>query len=146
MTATDRIRELDQDLAPGSETALLGDALRSLADDPSPANLAWWIGAYRLLAFGLAYPERWDRDVGRRVWSDPTEQILQSGDDWTGWVEPTPTGADLRAWREREDLTQARAAEVAGVRRLAWARWESGTRSVPQWLPDVLVQRWGMAP
>lgn len=61
-------------------------------------------------------------------------------------VREPPTPDDLRAWRESEDLTQEQAAQVAGVQRLAWARWETGERSVPQWLADTLRQRWGSAP
>ena len=57
---------------------------------------------------------------------------------------PTPT--ELRAWRRAEGLTQERAGRLAGVERLAWARWELGTRPVPQWLADTLRQRCGSAP
>ena len=56
------------------------------------------------------------------------------------------TPADLRAWREAEGLTQERAAKLAGVELRGWQRWESGERSVPQWLADVLLVRWGSAP
>jgi len=142
-----RIYEMDRALAPGSETALLGDALRSIraASDPG-ADLAWWVGAYRMMEWGTANPERFDRDVGRGVWDGPTEMILRSCEDMTGWTPPAPTPDDLRAWRESEGLTQERAGKLAGVERLAWARWETGTRSVPQWLADVLLQRHGSAP
>lgn len=57
-----------------------------------------------------------------------------------------PTPADLRAWRDAEDLTQDDAARLAGVARETWARWEIGTRAIPQWLADTLRQRWGTAP
>ena len=68
-------------------------------------------------------------------------------DGWQrGRVTETPTPADLRAWRKRAGLTQERAGKLAGVERLAWARWELGTRPVPQWLRDTLLQRWGSAP
>ena len=142
-----RIHEMDRDLAPGSETALLGDALRSIRSSSHPrADLAWWVGAYRLLEWGTANPERFDRDVGRGVWDSPAEMILSSGECMAGWTPPPPTPDDLRAWREAEGLTQERAGHVAGVKRLAWARWEGGTRGVPQWLADTLLQRWGSAP
>ena len=133
-------------MAPGSETPLLGDALDSIRRDPSAANLAWWVGAYRMLGWAYAYPEAWDLRVGRGAWGGPAEQILTSGEDWTGWTPPAPTPDEVRAWREREGLTQARAGNLAGVERLAWARWEGGTRPVPQWLRDTLLQRWGTAP
>lgn len=142
-----RIHELDRALAPGSETPLLGPALDSLrrADDEA-VDLAWWVGAYRMYEWALANPERWARDMGGDVWDSPDEQILTSGDDWTGWTPPAPSSDDLRAWREAEGLTQERAGALAGVQRLAWARWELGEREVPQWLADVLRQRWGTGP
>lgn len=133
-----RIHEMDRALAPGSETAILGHALRDLRDSGDvTTTLAWWTGAYRLLAHFL---ERPDPDY------DPVAHILEWGDDLTGWTPPPPTPDDLREWRDAEGLTQERAAEIAGVQRLAWARWELGERSVPQWLGDVLRQRWGTAP
>jgi len=142
-----RIHEMDRELAPGSETALLGDAIQSIrkAVDPD-ADLAWWVGAYRMLAWATRRPSAWDQHLGRGVWDGPAEQILTSGENWMGWTAPTPTPDELRAWRDAEGLTQERAARVAGVARLAWARWEGGTRPVPQWLADVLRQRWGTAP
>lgn len=142
-----RIYELDRALAPGSETALLGDAMHSLRTSADPAaEMAWWVGAYRLYGWALANPERWARDVGREAWDSPSEQVLHAGDDWTGWTPPAPTPEDLRSWREREQLTQTRAATIAGVDLRAWQRWESGERAVPQWLADVLIRRWGTAP
>lgn len=141
-----RIYEMDRALAPGSETALLGDALDSIRRDPSPANMAWWVGAYRMLEWAQTYPDAWARHLSGGTWDGPDEQILSSGEDWTGWAPPAPTPDDLRAWREAEGLTQERAAALAGVERLAWARWESGDRAVPQWLRDTLLQRWGAAP
>jgi DNA-binding XRE family transcriptional regulator len=57
-----------------------------------------------------------------------------------------PEPSRLEAWRAREELTQEQAAEIAGVTRRAWQRWETGERSVPQWLADVLRQRWGSGP
>lgn len=142
-----RIHELDRALAPGSETILLGDALRSLRDSDDPAaTLAWWVGAYRMYEWALANPEWWARELGGDTWDSPDEQILTSGDDWTGWTPPAPSAADLRAWRSSEGLTQERAASVAGVDRVTWARWETGTRDIPQWLGDTLRQRWGSSP
>lgn len=133
-----RVYALDREQAPGSETPLLGHALRDLRDsDDVAATRAWWEGAYRLYAHALAYPDE-DYDV--------LEHILERGDDLTGWTPPDPAPDDLRAWRDREGLTQEQAGALAGVRRLAWARWEGGERSVPQWLRDTLLQRWGSAP
>lgn len=145
-SAEARIHEMDRDLAPGSETSLLGPALDSIRRDPSPANLAWWVGAYRMLGWATDHPEGWDQHVGRGVWDGPDEQILTSGEDWTGWTPTPPTPDDLRAWREREGLTQERAATLAGVGQVAWARWETEARGIPQWLRDTLMQRWGSAP
>jgi transcriptional regulator with XRE-family HTH domain len=56
------------------------------------------------------------------------------------------TPAKLRVWREKSGLTQAKAAELAGVTIRHWQRWEAGDVPIPQWLPDVLIQRWGDAP
>ena len=42
----------------------------------------------------------------------------------------TVAGAKLRAWRGREELTQAAAAERAGVVQSHWSRWEQG-KAVP---------------
>lgn len=141
-----RIHEMDRMLAPGSETSLLGDALDSLRRDPSAANLAWWVGAYRMLAWARAHPDAWARHEGCDTWDSPEEQILSSGEDRTGWRPPPPAPDELRAWRAAEGLTQERAGALVGVERLAWARWEGGTRAVPQWLRDTLLQRWGTAP
>lgn len=58
----------------------------------------------------------------------------------------TPSPADVSAWRESERMTQSDAAGIAGVALRAWQRWESGERSVPQWLADTLRQRWGTGP
>ena len=57
-----------------------------------------------------------------------------------------PSSEQLAAWRDVEGLTQERAATLAGVELRAWQRWEYGERLVPQWLADVLLQRWGTAP
>ena len=58
----------------------------------------------------------------------------------------TPTPEQLKAWRKTEGLSQTKAAEVAGVKLRAWARWEHGDREVPQWLDDVLFVRYGSSP
>lgn len=58
----------------------------------------------------------------------------------------TPGPLDLVAWRHREGLSQADAAEIAGVDLRSWQRWEYGERAVPQWLRDVLLQRHGTSP
>lgn len=71
-------------------------------------------------------------------------RAVARGDDPPKPTVPVPD--DLREWREAEGLTQAYAAALAGVQRVAWARWEGGARSVPQWLRDTLMQRWGSAP
>lgn len=140
---TDRIRDYERTLAPGSETALWGEYVEQMRDQVGVSPLrdlddypdvpedeaAWWIGAYRALEHGV----------------DPAT-ILWGGDDYAGWVPPLPTAEAIRAWREAEGLTQERAAALAGVTRVAWARWEGGTRPVPDTLVDLLRQRWGSAP
>lgn len=144
--AAARIHEMDRTLAPGSETALLGDALDSLRRDPSAANLAWWVGAYRMLEWAMWYPDAWARHMSGDVWDGPDEQILTSKEDWTGWTPPAPTPDELRAWREREGLTQTVAGRLAGATLSTWARWEAGTHPIPDTLRDVLLKRWGTAP
>ena len=141
-----RIHEMDRNLAPGSETALLGDALAALrtAKDPD-AELAWWVGAYRMVQWAEEYPERWSATYGD-MWDDAYDLVLYAGEYWTGWTPPPPTPDDLSAWRERECLTQSRAAQLAGVELRAWQRWEGGDRAVPQWLADTLTLRWGKGP
>lgn len=56
---------------------------------------------------------------------------------------PDPTPQALRKWRESHGLTQAKAAEIAGVRTFTWQRWEYGERRIPQWLDAVMRERWG---
>ena len=144
-----QIHELDRDLAPGSETALLGPALDSIrrATDPV-ADLAWWRGAYRMAAWAEQHPARW-----ATLYGEPYDQpdayaliLSMQVDDWTGWTPPTPSPDELRAWREAEGLTQSTAARVARVGIRAWQRWESGERGVPENLSDTLVVRWGSCP
>ena len=45
------------------------------------------------------------------------------------------TPADIRAARKRAGLTQTQAANLLGVTRVTWARWESGEQAptVHQW-------------
>lgn len=47
-----------------------------------------------------------------------------------------PTSDEIRAAREAADLTQAKAAELLGVTREAWARYEIGEREMTEaaWL------------
>ncbi len=59
-------------------------------------------------------------------------------------MRPAPTGAMLKAWREREKLTQRRAARIACVDIRTWQRWEEG--GGPDDLSDLLAVRWGSAP
>lgn len=130
-----RIHALDRALAPGSETILLGHALEAIRSSPDPdADLAWWVGAYRLYA--------WAEPRG----DDVLDRVLHSGDDLTGWIPPTPTPEDIREWRIAESLTQVQAAQIAGVGARAWQRWEGGERPIPESLRDVLAHRWGSAP
>lgn len=58
----------------------------------------------------------------------------------------TPTAAELHDWRMTQEFTQDEAAEIAGVHRVAWARWETGARAVPHWLGDILKYRVGVGP
>ena len=57
-----------------------------------------------------------------------------------------PCPVALRSWREDHGLSQADAAEIAGVDLRSWQRWESGERAVPQWLASTLRDRFGSAP
>ena len=149
---TEEIQSEERILAPGSETALWGEYLECMRrelgvypiDDTDqldativpPEQVAWWRGAYRACA--------WAEDHGEEA----MEWVMANmgGEvDWAVW-KPLPTPDALKAWRKTEGLTQARAAELAGVDIRAWQRWEYGEREIPQWLPDVLTVRWGNAP
>jgi transcriptional regulator with XRE-family HTH domain len=59
---------------------------------------------------------------------------------------PTPTPDQLRVWRTQYGLSQARAAELAGVDPRSWKRWEAGDRAVPHWLHTILAVYWGAGP
>lgn len=47
-------------------------------------------------------------------------------------------GDDLKVWRKRRGLTQARLAELLGTYQVTVARWEGGTRKIPFLLPLAL--------
>ena len=46
-------------------------------------------------------------------------------------ADPSPTPAQIRAAREGLGITQDAAGRLAGVTRVAWARYEIGTRRMP---------------
>ncbi len=141
-----RIQEMDQALAPGSETSLLGSALQDLRTSTDVTKtLAWWTGAYRYVKWAHDHPSRWTATHGDD-WSDAEGYVLGADYWFAGWVPPTPAPSDLIAWRKAENLTQTRAASLAGVELRAWQRWESSERAVPQWLADTLTMRWGSGP
>jgi DNA-binding transcriptional regulator YiaG len=48
------------------------------------------------------------------------------------------TGTELREWRRKWGLTQEVLARRLGVIRLTIARWETGARSIPVFLPLAL--------
>ena len=48
------------------------------------------------------------------------------------------TGAQLRAWRERLNLSQAEAAERIGCSRRGIQVWESGKRDIPKYIPMAI--------
>lgn len=50
----------------------------------------------------------------------------------------------LKAYRDREKLTQLAAAEQVGVTRESWARWESGTRKVDRELLPTVTTKTGI--
>ena len=50
--------------------------------------------------------------------------------------------SDLPAWRDAlGGLSQAEAAELAGLSASAWQKWELGQRPLPGWLHDWLRYR-----
>jgi transcriptional regulator with XRE-family HTH domain len=48
------------------------------------------------------------------------------------------TGQELKEWRRKRELTQEDLARRLGVIRLTVARWETGTRAIPSFLPLAL--------
>jgi transcriptional regulator with XRE-family HTH domain len=48
------------------------------------------------------------------------------------------TGQELKEWRRKRGLTQMDLARRLGVIRLTVARWETGTRAIPSFLPLAL--------
>jgi transcriptional regulator with XRE-family HTH domain len=48
------------------------------------------------------------------------------------------TGQKLKEWRRKRGLTQEDLARRLGVIRLTVARWETGTRAIPSFLPLAL--------
>jgi len=48
------------------------------------------------------------------------------------------TGKELQEWRRKWGLTQEALARRLGVIRLTVARWETGTRAIPSFLPLAL--------
>lgn len=56
------------------------------------------------------------------------------------------SGAELRAWRQAQGLTQAQAAERFDMKQSAWANYESGNRAIPATLQAATVGEGGEAP
>jgi transcriptional regulator with XRE-family HTH domain len=48
------------------------------------------------------------------------------------------TGKELQEWRRKRGLSQEGLAGHLGVIRVTVARWETGTRSIPSFLPLAL--------
>lgn len=48
------------------------------------------------------------------------------------------TGKDLKKWRQERGLTQQQLAQLLGVIRVTVARWETGSRGIPRFLPLAL--------
>lgn len=156
---TDEVRTYERTLAPGSETLLLGkycEAMRRLTghlpEDDIDEDIRiprweaeWWRGAYRIAEWAEEDVDRWDRHYGDGA-DDYWQWTLNVCPDPATWTPPPLWPSDLRVWREGEGLTQARAAELAGVTLRTWQRWEAGDTPTPHWLPDRLRQQWGNAP
>ena len=61
-------------------------------------------------------------------------------------AHPIPSPERLKAWRACYGLSQARAADLAGVATRSWRRWEEGSRPIPHWLHTILAVYWGAGP
>ncbi|MEW6386313.1 MAG: helix-turn-helix transcriptional regulator [Thermodesulfobacteriota bacterium] len=48
------------------------------------------------------------------------------------------TEQELKSWRQGWKVTQARLAKMLGVHRVTIAKWESGARGIPPFLPLAL--------
>jgi transcriptional regulator with XRE-family HTH domain len=46
---------------------------------------------------------------------------------------------DLKQWRKEKGMSQAKLAELLGVRVMTVSRWELGTRSIPTLLSLALI-------
>ena len=49
------------------------------------------------------------------------------------------TKEDLKQWRKEKGMSQAKLAELLGVRVMTVSRWELGSRSIPTLLPLALI-------
>ena len=47
-------------------------------------------------------------------------------------------GQELKAWRQKRQLTQEALAKLLGVHRVTIAKWEAETRGIPPFLPLAL--------
>ena len=47
---------------------------------------------------------------------------------------------ELKAWRQKRQLTQEAVAKLLGVHRVTIAKWEAETRGIPPFLPLALEQ------
>lgn len=60
------------------------------------------------------------------------------------------TADEMKAWRQRTGLSQAKAAQMIGCGRRSWQVWEAGEREIPRYIELALreaeriveAQRW----
>ena len=55
-----------------------------------------------------------------------------------------PKPEEIRKARESAGLTQAQAAELLGLTRLSWARYEGGARKMPEYAFELFKHKAGL--
>lgn len=76
---------------------------------------------------------------------NPSDQLEAWAAVATGTAISHKTPSAVRALRKAASLTQGQAASLAGVKPLAWVRWESGHVAAPAWRMVLFASRVDLA-
>lgn len=119
--ARDIIRQLDHEIAPGSETEWYGEALEALRRAERRralrSEVAWWQGAYRMIAWA----------VSNKIPASVVGEWLRSGDDLTDWAVSDGRWAWDRAKALDDDIRAVedaieRSASSDSIVTIEWSR------------------------